>query len=158
MVRIEETRFEMVPVAWDDPDAVRLRAALLAEVDARYGFPDNDPGMTLTKDDIAIFLVARDPRSGAAVGCGGLRVLSSTEAEIKRMYVSPTARGSGVAAALLRAIESHARELGIARIMLETTVVQPEAIRFYQREGYEQIENFDPYVGRDDSLCFAKEL
>jgi len=92
------------------------------------------------------------------VGCGGLRLLEPGTAEIKRMYVEPAARGTGVAAALLRALESHARDLGITRMLLETGVGQPDAIRFYQREGYEPIEAYGPYRGEPLSRCFARDL
>lgn len=145
------------PVTWDDPDAVRLRAAQRTELDARYGTDDHEPGAAPTAESVAVFLVARDA-GGVAVGCGGLRVLEPGSGEIKRMYVEPPARGTGVAAALLRALEDHARDLGIARLLLETGTGQPDAIRFYRREGYEPIEAYGPYAGEPLSRCFARDL
>jgi GNAT superfamily N-acetyltransferase len=148
---------EITAVTWDDPDAVRLRAAQRAELDARYGTEDHEPGAVPTADSVAVFLVARDA-GGTAVGCGGLRLLGPGSGEVKRMYVDPAVRGTGVAAALLRALEDHARRLGIARLLLETGTGQPDAIRFYQREGYEPIEAYGPYVGEPISRCFARDL
>ena len=148
---------EITTVSWDDPDAVRLREAQRTELDARYGTDDHEPGAVPTAETVTVFLVARD-ESGTAVGCGGLRLLGPGSGEVKRMYVEPSVRGSGVAAALLRALEEHARGLGITRLLLETGTAQPDAIRFYQREGYEPIEAYGPYAGEPLSRCFARDL
>ena len=144
-------------VDWADPDVVRLRAAQRAELDARYGSNDHEPGTAPSAQDIAVFLVARDA-AGRAVGCGGLRLLEPGAAEIKRMYVEPDARGTGVAVAVLRALEDAARRLGLSILKLETGWGQPDAISFYEREGYLRIENFGPYAGADISRCYARRL
>lgn len=149
--------FAIEAVSWDDADAVRLRAAQRAELDARYGTDDHEPGAVPTAETVAVFLVARDA-GGTAVGCGGLRLLGPGSGEIKRMYVDPAARGTGVATALLRALEDHARHLGLTRLLLETGAGQPDAIRFYRREGYEPIEAYGPYIDEPISRCFAREL
>lgn len=148
---------EITTVSWDDPDAVRLREAQRTELDARYGTDDHEPGAVPTAETVTVFLMARD-ESGTALGCGGLRLLGPGSGEVKRMYVEPSVRGSGVAAALLRALEEHARGLGITRLLLETGTAQPDAIRFYQREGYEPIEAYGPYAGEPLSRCFARDL
>jgi len=147
----------ITPVTWDDPDAVRLRDAQRTELDARYGTDDHEPGAVPSAETVAVFLLARDA-GGTAVGCGGLRPLDPGSGEVKRMYVEPAARGTGVAAALLRALEDHARDLGISRLLLETGTGQPDAIRFYRREGYEPIEAYGPYRGEPLSRCFARDL
>ncbi|MFJ7216388.1 GNAT family N-acetyltransferase [Amycolatopsis sp. NPDC098790] len=149
--------FAIEPVTCDDPDAVRLRAAQRTELDARYGTDDHEPGAVPTADTVAVFLVARDA-GGAAVACGGLRLFGPGSGEVKRMYVEPAARGTGVATAVLRALEDHARGLGIGRLLLETGTGQPDAIRFYRREGYEPIDAYGPYVGEALSRCFARDL
>jgi GNAT superfamily N-acetyltransferase len=151
------TTIEITAVTWDDPDAVRLRAAQRTELDARYGTDDHEPGAMPSAETMAVFLVARDA-GGTAIGCGGLRLLGPGSGEVKRMYVAPAARGTGVAAALLRALEDRARDFGIARLLLETGTGQPDAIRFYQREGYEPMEAYRPYVGEPLSRCFARDL
>jgi len=59
-------------------------------------------------------------RLGAtAVGCGGVALFADF-AEVKRMYVRETARGRGVADALLARIEGETREAGLAVLRLET--------------------------------------
>ncbi|WP_432524059.1 GNAT family N-acetyltransferase [Kineococcus sp. SYSU DK006] len=142
---------------WDAPDGVRLRAAQRAELDARYGSDDHEPGTPPTAADVSVFLVARDA-GGRALGCGGLRLLEPGTAEVKRMYVEPAARGTGTAVDLLRALEERARALGVRRLLLETGTLQPEAVRFYAREGYERVEGFGPYAGQELSVCFGRDL
>lgn len=142
---------------WDAPEAARLRAAQRAELDARYGNDDHEPGTAPSADDVPVFVVART-RDGSAVGCGGLRFLEPGVAEIKRMYVDPGHRGTGVATVILRDLEARAHDAGVRRLVCETGTLQPEAIRFYQREGYERIDNFGPYVDAPQSVCFARTL
>jgi GNAT superfamily N-acetyltransferase len=142
-------------VAWDDPDATALRAAQRIEIEQRYGTPDSEPGQAPSAADITYFVVAR--RDGVAVGCGGLRQLDETSGEIKRMYVLPDHRGTGVSTALLRALEAHARALGWTHLRLETGTNQPDAVRFYTREGYRPIPGFGHYV-EPASLCFERAL
>lgn len=144
-------------VDWNDPAAVAMREAQRREVSARYGSPDSEPGPAPTADDIAVFLVAYDA-SGEPVGCGGLRPLGPTEGEIKRMFVSAPHRGTGVSTALLAALEDEARGRGWLRLVLETGNRQPEAVRFYEREGYSRIPSFGHYADSPISLCFAKAL
>ncbi|MEU5948933.1 GNAT family N-acetyltransferase [Micromonospora sp. NPDC047465] len=143
--------------SWDGVDGARLRAAQRAELDARYGNDDHEPGVPPTAHDVGVFLVARDAH-GAAVGCGGLRLLGPDSAEIKRMYVEPAVRGTGVAVAILRALEHEARRRGMTKLLLETGTAQPDAMRFYEREGYHRIDNFGPYAGEPLSVCYAREL
>ena len=144
-------------VAWDHPASVSLRAAQRAEIAERYGTPDSEPGPAPTGDDITAFFVAFDD-DGAALGCGGLRQLNEHEAEVKRMFVRTESRGSGVSTGILSRLEQYGREAGWRRLLLETGNGQPDAIRFYTREGYERIDNFGSYAGVESSLCFAKSL
>ncbi|KDP90263.1 MULTISPECIES: GNAT family N-acetyltransferase [Clavibacter] len=148
-------------VDWDDVDATLLRAAQRAELDLRYG-GDTEPGTKPTAADMAVFLVARDP-DGRAVGCGGIRLLGDRGdgipwAELKRMYVVPAARGTGVATALLRALEETARELGVVDLVLETGPEQPDAMRFYAREGWTEIPRFGAYADSEGSRCYGLTL
>lgn len=142
---------------WDDPAGAALRSAQRTELDERYGSDDHEPGAAPTASDIDVFLVALAP-SGRAVACGALRRLDDGTAEVKRMYVEPSSRGSGVAAALLRGLEDEARARGWTVLRLETGPAQPEAIRFYEREGYRPIPLYGVYVGSDLSLCYERAL
>lgn len=104
-----------------------------------------------------MFLLPRDA-DGTALGCGGLRALGDGVGEIKRMYVEPAARGTGVAIAVLRAVEERARRLGWTELRLETGDAQPDAIRCYTREGYTESPLFGVYAGSTISVCLARTL
>jgi putative acetyltransferase len=145
------------PRSWDDPAGAALRTAQRAELDARYGSDDHEPGSPPSAADIDVFLVAADP-SGNPVGCGALRRLDPVTAEVKRMYVAPASRGSGVATAILRALESAALDRGWTTIRLETGPAQPDAMRFYEREGYHEIPLYGVYIGSDVSVCYERVL
>ena len=142
---------------WDDPVGLDLRDAQRREVSARYDSPDSEPGPAPTAKDITAFFVAFSD-DGEPLGCAGLRERNPTEAEIKRMYVVPAHRGTGVSSALLLQLERFGRERGWQRLVLETGAPQPEAIRFYEREGFTRIPNFGYYEESADSLCFEKPL
>jgi putative acetyltransferase len=143
---------------WDDSAGVALRAAQRAELDARYGSDDHEPGAVPTAGDIDLFLVAVSDVDGTPVGCGALRRLDPTAAEVKRMYVVPPARGTGVATAILRALEAEALSRGWATLRLETGTEQPDAQRFYEREGYHRIPLFGAYAGSTLSVCYERTL
>lgn len=143
-------------VEWDDAASVELRAAQRAEIDATYGH-ESEPGPKPTGDDVAAFFVAFAD-DGTPLACGGLRSLDTDHAEIKRMFVHPAHRGSGVSSALLARLESFALESGWSRLVLETGSQLPGAIRFYTREGYTRIPNYGYYADSEDSRCFEKRL
>jgi putative acetyltransferase len=142
--------------SWDDAAAVLLREAQRAEIAERYGSDDSEPGPAPTADDITVFLVAYD--GDEPIGWGGLRAIDQTHGEIKRMFVTPTRRGSGVSTAILRALEDQGRSRGWSRLVLETGDQQPDAIRFYEREGYTRIPNYGHYAHSAISLCYEHAL
>lgn len=142
---------------WDDPAGVHLRAKQRDEVLLRYGGEDTEPGVHPTADDIAVFLIAFDD-AGTPTGCGALRRLDDTSAEVKRMYVEKSARGTGVATAVLRALEQAAVDRGWTTVRLETGTGQPDAIRFYEREGYTPMPLYGDYIGSEVSLCYQRVL
>ncbi len=92
------------------------------------------------------------------VGCGAFKPFDENSVEIKRMYVLPTNRGFGIAAAILTELEAWAAELGYTRCVLETGKKQPEAIALYSKSGYAVIPNFGQYAGVENSVCFEKLL
>jgi GNAT superfamily N-acetyltransferase len=147
---------EIREVAWDHADGVGLRDRQREELDARYGRPDSEPGILPSAADMTLFLVAYDGDQPA--GCGGLRALDDEHGEIKRMYVEPAHRGTGVSTAILRALETAARARDWNRLVLETGEEQPDAMRFYEREGYTRIPNFGHYADSALSRCYEKRL
>ena len=91
------------------------------------------------------------------VGCGAFKPFTAERVEIKRMFVQPEHRGQGIARAVLTELEHWAQELHYAGYVLETGQKQPEAIRLYQKSGYQRIPNYGPYVGVENSVCMQKE-
>ncbi len=74
---------------------------------------------------------------GRAVCCGGLRPLPDPGVtEIKRMFVSASARRRGHGRVLLAALERIAGEFGCTRVRLFTTEVLMEARTLYASAGY----------------------
>ncbi len=100
---------------------------------------------------------ARD-ESGRAMGIGALVPITAHNAELKRMFVHPDARGSGVASLLLERIETDARASNIREIVLETGLLNEAALTLYRRHGYQEIPLFGQYVGEQLSVCFGKRL
>jgi GNAT superfamily N-acetyltransferase len=141
---------------WDDQEVRALTAAQQVELRARYDGA-GEPGVPPSATDVAVVLVARDD-DGTPIGCGALRPLGDAEAELKRMYVVPAARGRGVSKLLLAGLEVEALTRGWTTLRLETGPRQPEAVGLYTRAGYEPAPPFGPYADDDDSLYFARAL
>jgi putative acetyltransferase len=143
-------------VEWDHPDAASLRAAQEAEIRERYEVDEPEPGVHPSAADMTCFYVAYV--DGDPSACGGMRAIDAEHGEIKRMYVKPERRGSGLAQAILLELEDDARVRGWTRVVLETGTKQPDAVRLYEREGYHPIPLFGDYIGEPTSLCFEKVL
>jgi putative acetyltransferase len=144
---------------FESDDARRLIAALDAHLASRYP-PEQRFGPNLKPEHLApglgTLLIAR--AGGRAIGCGALRLLDETTAEVKRMYVEPELRGQGVAKQVLDHLESAAASLGARRLVLETGVHQVEAIGLYLRAGYEPIDCWGEYASSATSVCYEKKI
>ena len=138
---------------------------LLRDLDEALSGPyDADQQHGLALDDLFApevrFFVAR--QDGTAVGCGGVALLDGY-AELKRMFVSPQARGSGAAEDLLDRIEQETRGSGRTILRLETGTYQIAALRFYERCGFQRCPAFGPYAAMparaiELSLFYEKTL
>jgi GNAT superfamily N-acetyltransferase len=141
----------------DSPVGAALVTQLNDDLRDRYGAEDTDqPWPTDLAPPGGIFLVAW--LDDEPVGCGGVRRHEPGIGEIKRMYVRPEARRKGIARALLKGVEEHARAFGYTRLILETGTQQPEAIALYESHGYEPIDPYGHYKSSPLSRCFAREL
>lgn len=139
--------------------AYELITALNAELSHRYPEPGANH-FRLNVDEVApgrgAFLIARS--ENVPIGCGAIRRMDETTAEIKRMYVAPNHRGLGVGREMVRKLEGVAHDLGVQRLVLETGVRQPEAIALYRRCGFVEIPAFGEYVDSPLSICMEKTL
>lgn len=154
------------PVSFDHADAVMLNDRVQLEYDERYGDGGDvtplDPAMF--EPPHGLYLVVYD-EDGTPVATGGWRAqqkndegYSDGDAEIKRMYVVPEARGRGLSRLVLAALEEDARTAGRTRMVLETGLRQPEAISLYASSRYEPCTKFGHYRYEELSRCFAKPL
>ncbi len=82
--------------------------------------------------------------AGAPVGCVALRASGPAQAEMKRLYVRPTARGLGVGRALVSRVLDEARRVGYSEVVLDTLPTMVEAQRLYEEFGFQDIPPYRP--------------
>ena len=139
-----------------DPTFVALTQALDRELGERYGAQMDFYGVFNLSSDVEHALYAA--QDGVPVGCGCFKPFSEGTVEMKRVFVHSSQRGKGIAREMMRSLETWARELGYCTAVLETGILQPEAIRLYEAAGYERIPNYPPYEGVAESICYRKAL
>lgn len=106
-------------------------------------------------EDRSLWVLAKNEK-GDAVGCGAIRPLTEGIAEVKRMFSNQSSLGIGYA--LLTFLENSAKTMGYNELWLETRRVNTRAVKFYRKNGYISINNYGPYVGHDEAICFSKKL
>ncbi|MFM9371686.1 GNAT family N-acetyltransferase [Streptomyces sp. Da 82-17] len=155
------------PTPYDHPDAIKLNDEVQQEYVRRYGEGDGDAtplDAAMFQPPHGLYLLAYDDRD-RPLATGGWRSqeagpegYSDGDAELKRMYVTPEARGRGLARRILALLEADARAAGRTRMVLETGTAQPEAIALYTSEGYLPCAKFGYYRAYESSRCMAKPL
>lgn len=149
--------FRVTPVT--DPEAHELLAeyfaARAADFDPAAGayrtvFPDP----ARFAEPAGVFLLVE--ADGAAVGCGGIRMLDAGRAEIKHLYLRDVLRGRGWGRLLLAELERRAAALGATEVVLDTNADLVAAGRLYRSAGYLEIP---PYNDNPNAThWFAKAL
>lgn len=137
---------DVAPCPPGHPDSRFCLRAYFAELARRFdgGF---DPGLSTSAADeemtppAGVLLVAT--LHGEPVGCGALKFHGAAPAEVKRMWVAPSARGLGLGRRLLAELEAHAAGLGVPALRLETNRALGEAIGLYRAAGYREVEPFN---------------
>ncbi|WP_370674749.1 GNAT family N-acetyltransferase [Pleomorphomonas sp. PLEO] len=141
----------------DQPDVVALIEA--SDIYGAERYPAEGNFATdlagLKAADIT-FLVAR--RGGAAEGCGAAKWFADGAAELKRIFVSERARGSGLGRRIMARLEALAAERRIKTLYLETGPLNTEAVAMYRRLGYVECGPFADYAANPYSLFMTKKL
>jgi GNAT superfamily N-acetyltransferase len=141
----------------DSADAITLIAELEAHLEPLYPRASRH-GLSVERllaEAVAFFVLRSD---GAPAACGGVKLVGSDYAEVKRMYVRPQFRGSGFGALMLEHLADYTRAHGIDLLRLETGIHQRAAISLYERAGFQQIPPFGPYTDDPLSRCYEKRL
>lgn len=149
----------LAAVSYDSPDARRLTQALHREQLATYGFADN-PADTPPGEfhpPHGTFLLASAP-GGPAVACCGWRTAEPATAELKRLYVEPSARGQGLARRLVEVLEQHARRSGKTRVILETGARSHAALALFTSCGFTFTESYVEGRNPDINRAMQKTL
>ena len=94
--------------------------------------------------------------AGEGIGCVGVRFLDEHTTELKNMWVESRARRWGVATGLVTAAEDWARDHGATRMRLDTHETLRDAVRLYERSGYQRIPAYN--TNPNASLWFEKQL
>ena len=148
---------ELRPERLDSEASTLLLKALDEDLNERYG--DGTPVAAEAAEfdpPDGVFLVAYV--DGEPLACAGYRRWDDTTAELKRMFVLPAGRRTGLATTLLAELERRAAAAGYRQMWLETGLPQHEAINLYTASGYERIEPFGQFSWAPDQRCYGKSL
>ena len=150
----------MLQITIDNPRQPQI-LALLAASDAYMAtlYPAESNHMLdvadLERPEVT-FVVARV--DGRALGCGAVVKAGEDWAEIKRMFVSPEARGRELGRQLLQKLETIAIDNGATLLRLETGVKQPEALLLYRSAGFVETAPFGQYSPDPLSVFMEKPI
>lgn len=136
-------------------DALKMMEELSETLEEITG---NSGKSSFNVDDIsdprAIFVLAYSDEE-EPIGCGAIRPIDKSIAEVKRMYAKDKAKGVGTK--ILCYLEEQAQKLGYTKLWLETRLVNERAVAFYDRRGYKRIPNYGKYANRPEAVCFEKQ-
>lgn len=149
----------IVPARPTDPRSAQALTAYASEVREAAGLTALEPRSAVSEvagfsPPAGCFLLAlADDR---AVGCVGLQPVDAATAEIKRMWVHPAQRRTGLGSRLLNAVEDQARERGYTRLLLDTHRALTAAVRFYTKHGYRSVARYND--NPDATNFYGKDL
>jgi ribosomal protein S18 acetylase RimI-like enzyme len=141
--RMDETaRFRIAPVSSADlAAAILLFRAYAASLDVDLAYQNFEDELAAMPGKYAppagALLLARD-LAGSAIGCVALRPVEPPDCcEMKRLYVAPEGRGTGLGRCLVEAVVAAAERIGYREMRLDTLPSMTGAIALYRKLGFE---------------------
>jgi ribosomal protein S18 acetylase RimI-like enzyme len=135
-VRGISSRHVIRPAQPDDLEAVRsFLSEYAASLQLDLSFQDFDSELADPLRFYELVLLAEG-------GCVALRRLDESTCEMKRLYVRPTARGSGLGRLLAEAVIAEARRRGYKRMLLDTLPTMAAAQALYRSLGFRKTESY----------------
>jgi putative acetyltransferase len=131
-------------------DEIEIVRSLMREYQQRLGIDLSFQGF---ETELAALPGSYAPPSGrlllawheqTAVGCIALQQITTSRAEMKRLYVPPSARGLGVGRKLVAWLLAEAQAIGYSEVVLDTLPTMHEAQRLYEQFGFRDIEPYRP--------------
>jgi putative acetyltransferase len=152
------------PVDPRQPDVRELVAELDIYMHGLYPAESNHlvDVETLARPDVKFFVGRVD---GESLGCAGIMLRAADPqdrrqgeayAEVKRIFVSPRARGLGLGRLLMKRLEEATLAEGLRLLRLETGPRQPEALALFAAHGFAPCGHFGDYP-TDDPLSIFME-
>ena len=158
---------ELIPRPYGHPDVVALTLEVQAHYKELYGGPGDESPVEVADFEAPTGHFVVGYVDGIPVAMGGWRRLgnrpglpSPNTAEIKRMYVAPSARGRGLSRVVLAELESSARAAGLDWLVLETGRPQVSAVKLYRSSGYLEVDGtpYGHYLGEPDVIHLGTSL
>ena len=142
----------------DSPDAIRLIDELQSHLNPEKYPAESKHGYSVDKllRESVIFFVMRQDEIPA--GCGGIKLFGKEYGEVKRMFVRPQFRGLGLGRLMLDHLAEYAQERHVNVLRLETGIYQTDAVRLYERYGFERRDPFGEYKDDPLSIYFEKRI
>lgn len=149
---------QVVPVRATDPGVRGLIDALTDELAGSGYTPEETFGYSAERLEQAGVYLMGATVDGDLVGIAGVELQDEGFAELKRCYVVPGARGTGVADALITPLIAYAADRGVRALRLETGLRQHAALAWYTRHGFTPIPRFGRYRDSATSVCLQRQL
>lgn len=142
--------------------------------DFLLGLPDPDRQVVLAsypEDKYRMVLDAaetenRPPRGqmrllkidGVPMGCGTIQSLGPGDAEIKRVYISPDARGTGAGRVMMLQLIEDCKAMGFRRILMDTGRLMTSAQGLYDSLGFKRRDAYQPIPDIADGILVFFEM
>jgi N-acetylglutamate synthase-like GNAT family acetyltransferase len=146
----------IIETSAESTEATELMEELSAYLERLTGSSGKKSFNTETmKDEKSVFIIAKDD-DGNSVGCGAISKIDNNTAELKRVYTR--IRNHNYGKEIMIYLERKAGILGYKKIVVETRKINEGAVNFYIHNGYSIIENYGKYKGREEAICFEKNV